>query len=463
MAEYEVLEPGGHACLVNNMKDYADRVGGTGTAQLADKSVTSAKLGDDVTATLLQLRHELDVLDEWLRQEMVEVPDWHLIADAVADEAAEADFPVGTRFSADWVDTHGSSDVTYEAGYDVMHHTTGVLEDESEIPVMYLQWHWTLPFDTQFSPSQAFLMAPDGLPAGTYNVTVDTDMYNRAAGTYQWTLTQALPAGGQMVGFFAGGQPSNIITYPSASSTTSIETCAVTEGSDGTSLGTFSNAGISVPASGTPETTVTLTIGGSDYEVYALNSVQRVSWGNNRWLHSPLRQWLNASGADWFVPQTVFDRPPAYVAYEGFLTGLPADLVAAMRPVRQVTALNYISDGGTVANPLYDETYDKVFLPSGEQHWINPIDYYGGSAGLEGDGWEYWHQAYGLDTKPSWGATVAAYRQYDINAKTTARNVWMRSAPRAFAYAVTYVYTSGYCGSSLASYGSRVAPACAIG
>lgn len=48
MANYEVLEPGGHAALVDGLKDYADREGGTDTEQLADGSVEMDKLGDDV-------------------------------------------------------------------------------------------------------------------------------------------------------------------------------------------------------------------------------------------------------------------------------------------------------------------------------------------------------------------------------------------------------------------------------
>ena len=53
MANYEVLEPGGHAALVDGLKDYADRAGGTDAEQIADGSVNLDKLDEDV----------LDVLD----------------------------------------------------------------------------------------------------------------------------------------------------------------------------------------------------------------------------------------------------------------------------------------------------------------------------------------------------------------------------------------------------------------
>jgi len=198
-------------------------------------------------------------------------------------------------------------------------------------------------------------------------------------------------------------------------------------------------------------------------QFYGLNSLHRVSYGNNRWLHSPLRQFLNAEGTGWWHPATVFDRPPSYVGYEGFLSGLPADLVAAMQPIAQVTALNYVTDGGTAAEPAYDTTYDKVFLPSGKQHHIQATADFGGAAGLEGEAWEYWERVLASTVPAVWWQTYPEYRQYDLASPAAARYCWMRSAYRGYGRHVACVDASGNCTSTNAYNGLRSAAACAIG
>ena len=396
------------------------------------------------------------------------VEDWGEVAEIVSEGMAPAIFPAATtRLNIPWEDKASSSSdaVAYDDNpWNVVHYGTGALSDGETIPVMLLQMHYCLPFDAQFSPVQAFLYAIDGLPAGTYNVTVPSEMSGRAAGTYQFTLTQALPAKGQLTGFFAGGSAAAVKAWASQTATDATETCAVTSGNDGTSLGTWSAAGDqAVPASGTPATSKTITIDGTDYHVYGLNSVQRVIYGNNRWLHSPLRQWLNKSGFDWWVPATVFDRKPAYAARRGFLSGLPEEFLERVQPIARKTALNYITDGGTSAAPEYDTTYDLFALPSGIEHFLQDTATYGGAQGKEGEPWEYWKRASGASTARGWGGTYPALIQYDLASKATARTVWMRSANRGNGNNVAYVNSSGKATSSTAYYGYRAAPACAIG
>lgn len=60
MASYEALEPGGHAHLVGKIKDYANRTSGTGTTQIADGSVTNAKLSDGVQDALDEIAVSVD-------------------------------------------------------------------------------------------------------------------------------------------------------------------------------------------------------------------------------------------------------------------------------------------------------------------------------------------------------------------------------------------------------------------
>lgn len=385
--------------------------------------------------------------------------DWEQVVSAIRQGAGPYLLPVASQVVTPWDDVRANVDTQHQMAWNVAHHGEGSLKSGGSGPVTFLHMDRCLPFDTEFSPRQAFLCAVTVIPAGTYNVTFAAKTGDRAAGTYQFTLTQGLPIGGQLTGFdnYTGN---TVKAWASATATTATEQCAVTEGSAGTSLGTFSTAGdVVVPASGTPETVTTV----GDIQFYGLNSIQRVAYGNNRWLHSPLRQFLNAYGPNWWVPKTVFDRPPSYASMDGFLTGLPGDFVAAMQPIAQVTALNYVTDGGTSPEPAYDTTYDKVFLPSGKQHHIQSNATYGGAAGLEGDAWDYWKQVRGSATPAVWGSTYPEYRQYDLAAQTTPRNCWLRSAGRYSGTSVTCVYSSGSCSNNGAINGFRGSAACAIG
>ena len=431
--------------------------GSIGTTELADGAVTESKISSIPLMSISQrggakLGSGLKMIGE------------NLSVDPTV-------FGVFNVFSVPWSTkaSESANAVNYDVRFNIAKNTTGTLEDNTVIPVQLAQMHYCLPFDTPFSPDQAFLYAIDGLPAGTYHVTVPATVYGRDAGDYQFTLANALPAGGQLAGFFTNGGASDVKAYASQTATSASETCTVTSGSGGTSLGTFSAAGVAVPASGTPETAQSVTIGGQTYTYYGLNSQQRVSYGNNRWLHSPLRQYLNSSGFNWWTPATVFDRPPSYAGRQGFLSGFDAAFLATVKPIKRLTALNYVSDGGTLASPLYDTTYDLFTLPSGKEHFLTATSYYGGADGLEGEAWDYWKDVAGTSDPLGWSTWGnestyhPEYVQYDLAAKTTARHVWMRSAYRSSASGVAYVHASGYCGNGSARSGFRAAPACAIG
>ena len=426
---------------------------------IVPESVAVGSVTDDMLAET-GVKSNLVALRNLVWGTTSEVSDWGDIA-AAAD--SEGDFLVGTRLTAPWATT-GSTKTEYDMPWDVVHLASGTIQGQSDpLPLMYLQTHYCLPDATEFSPQQAFLYAVDGLPAGTYHVTLDADTYNRAAGDWQFTLTQALPAGGQLRGFFAAGQPAPVKAFASQTDKVATETCEVTAGSGGSSLGTFTTAGIPVPASGTPETAQTVTVGGTEYKYYGLNSSQRVSYGNNRCLHSPVRQWLNASGPNWWTPKTVFDCPPSYESHVGFLTYLDPGLVEVMQPVRREYALSYLCDGGTAANPVTDVLYDKVFLQCWEEGYLKVDSSYGGKAGLEGCGeaWEYWKRAKGTSAPPAAGTTNTEYIRLRLDNKTAA-GVFLGSCSRNGGYGESCVYSTGNCGYCNASYAYRVVPACAI-
>lgn len=405
--------------------------------------------------------------------------DWSQAAAYIHAGLGPVYFTTGSQAVEDWTTYASSSSAAaeYSMPFDVVEpDATGTLETGEELPVVLFQSHYCLPFDTPFSPYQAFLYAIDGLPAGTYNVTMGfswgTNVVNGK--TYQFTLANALPAGGQLSGF--EGAPDKTVSnwrvkaWSSQAATTATEEVTLTEGSAGTSLGTFTVAGAQVvPASGTPATAASVTIGGTTYSYYGLNSLHRVAYGNNRWLHSPIRQYLNSFGYNWWSPATVFDRPPAYASRIGFLSGFSDDFVAHLKPIARKTALNYVSDGGTSAVPEYDTTYDRFVLPSGLEHNLQGTASYGGTQGEEGPAWPYWQRVAGSTTPlawSTWGNTSTyhpEYVQYDLAAHTTARLVWLRSAYRGGGGSVAYVDSAGYCSLTYAVGGYRVAPACAIG
>lgn len=346
---------------------------------------------------------------------------------------------VGDQLIHEWTD--GST--TYDVPHDIVHFSDVELKNGEIVPGMFMQWHFCSPFGVQFDAAEAFYYAETELAAGTYNVIVGENWgtYCKKNEVYQFTLTKPVPAGGQITGF--AGMPDkapenwSVSTYESAESTTPIETVTPSAGSNGTNLGTLTDAGDG-----------------------KLNSIHRVAYGYNRWSQSAIRQYLNSAAAagQWWKPQNKWDRPPAELAsHAGFLAGYSDDFIAAIKAVKVRTALNTVTDA---AEGTYEDTYDKIFLPSLEQEFITPQ-----ASGIEGDAWEYWKKAVERSTPTPWYKTFAEGGHpitYAINAKTSAQSVRLRSAYRGNANSPWYVAASGRVGSSYATYSYRFAPACVI-
>lgn len=201
-----------------------------------------------------------------------------------------------------------------------------------------------------FDPSQ-YLYAvtkeswPDGLPAGTYSVTLDHGAYNGATsqdGTYKFTTTQTIPVGGgirhtQIGVYQSDGQytkekllAGTFTTYD-ADRLTTLETGLVTsevteEDTDVVNLGTTTASN--------PQYKV------GDY----INFSQRQAYGSGRWKTSWIRQLLNCRDKVLnFVPGTIWSRP-ASATVEGFLHRLDPELVAVLGKHRIRYALG-VADG----------------------------------------------------------------------------------------------------------------------
>jgi len=85
-------------------------------------------------------------------------------------------------------------------------------------------------------------------------------------------------------------------------------------------------------------------------------NTDRKSYGNNRYLHSNIAQWLNsnAGASAWYSAQHTYDAPPIlpntysnpYDSWAGFLQLFSADFVSALMTTSLITARNINTDGG---------------------------------------------------------------------------------------------------------------------
>lgn len=356
---------------------------------------------------------------------------WDQISGLVRNGYAQKIFDFGDWINEKWTDTAATKE--YEYPWRVNHFENVELEDGEIVQGMFLQAHYAHPFGVQFSQARAFLKCPDGLTAGTYNVKLERDWGSNAkANTYwQFTLTKDVPKGGRLSGFIqmpdVASSNWKVISY-AADAITKLETVPVTSGQDGTALGTLQYA----------------TRNGN------LNSMQETAYGWNRWKTSALRQYLNSEQAKgkWWTPQDEWDIAPDQLATkDGFLCGMPADMLKALKTVKVVTYANTVQDGGEA-----DITYDRVFLPSLEQLFINP------QIAGEGTVHEYWQRRSGMKTKMQQYQTYPRMISYAVENHTSPQNVRLRSALRGSAYGAWCVYSSGYVSDGNAWYAYRFSP-----
>ena len=167
----------------------------------------------------------------------------------------------------------------------------------------------------------------------------------------------------------------------------------------------------------------------------------RQQYGNNRYIHSAIRQWLN-SNDDVFQwsSQHSYDKPPTGSIYEGpgFLKLLDPELAAVIGKVNKQVARNTITDGG--GQDLFS---DKVFLLSRVEAGL----------GTEGttDGEEVYSYYDGIEN---------AGRIKLLNGSP--RVWWLRSPIVSGANRARLVSTSGVVSDGNAHYSYGLAPACCI-
>ena len=347
--------------------------------------------------------------------------------------------PVGSRLVA----SHGEYG---NIEIDVAAHNHHKKPGDPDAPTMTLLMHHCIN-GCQIDASE-LLWANTGdsaLAAGTYNFTLykgSNGGQTYEDGTYQFTTTKPIPAGGgwthnKVGNWYANAadyKPENItngtVTTYDAAGTVLESGLAVTVGSDGTALGTASNA----------KADCVNTIG-------TFNSIMRRAYGSNNWAESAARQWLNSSAAanGWWQRQTIFDMVPNYANKAGFLAGLDPDFVDALGAVDITTARNTAYEMGDTLGGSYT-TRDKLFLPSKTEIGL-------GSNGSVAEG----------SVLPLYdGATQTDRIKYDQAAQTTARYWWLRSPNPWFSNSVRAVAPSGALNDRSATDGYGLAAACVV-
>lgn len=286
--------------------------------------------------------------------------------------------------------------------------------------------------ELQFDAREALFYFVDGLAAGTYNFTVKAHTWvsGDVNKTFQFTLTQAIPAKGQLVLSVAYNVTianSTAKTYSGAASATEIETVTITEGSAGTSLGDVNNA-----------------ISGGT------NSLQGALLGNNNYSQSALRQYLNskaAAGSVWSA-KNVWDRAPSWKDNTaGFLNGMDEDFLSVIGEVTKKTALNTVSDGGGS-----ETTTEKFFL-------LSRSEVYGGNEVTGGEGAAYPYYSDYSDLGSAGTGNDSNRIKYRNG---TAKYWWLRSPNAGNASNVRTVHTTGTITIGGAYNSNGVAPACCI-
>ena len=287
----------------------------------------------------------------------------------------------------------------------------------------------------QYDATEAFYYAEQELAAGTYNITIANQAWYTAdnSKTFQFTLATAVPVGGQLVfamTYNATLEGKSVKSYANKTTTTALETVTLTEGSEGTSLGTTNGSSPNV------------------------NHMHRAIFGSNNYAQSAVRQWLNSSavaGSVW-TPTNVFDRPASWAtSYNGFMHGLPADFLAVVQPAVLACRTNSLFeveslDGTAFAiNQLYSLKVDKFFLLSRPE--------------IFGD----WDSAsYKDGTQLEYYNGLTATERIKRDAAGTARVAWLRSPNPSYASSARVVSSSGEVNYLYAYSGYGVAPACII-
>lgn len=370
----------------------------------------------------LPTKEQMDTMNENLGKiaaavgSQVDISTWEGIQKAVRSGIAKDILPVGSQLAV-------NHSVYGTRLFDVVAHDYLKSVHDENAHTMTIQQHDLLP-STQFDAPEAFYYAEAELPAGTYNFTLATAYSSWAEGTYQFTLTNPVPKGGQLAisGYADAAMTARQVrSYANQTTTTATESVAITAGSGGTNLGTFGEG---------------------------LNHSHRVSYGSNNYKESAMRQFLNSSAAAGSVwtPQTKFDRPPSWLtSLAGYKNGLDQDFLAVVGKVVLPCSANntYEAPDSSIAKGTKYTLNDEFYLASAREIFNTNWDVADDSKVFP------FYEGAGNADRIKYRDGSAAYW-------------WLRTPYSGNARGVRLVYSDG----TVVSYGARnaygLAPACTI-
>lgn len=399
-------------------------------AENVNISAAQTTTGADITVTNREGEQTTVHIDT-----LTAVNTWEDIKNAVRLGLGEKLFPVGYEF------TTLDADTTQNIIWVVRAHDHHTAANNKLTHTMTLETKNVYSLSSgvqkavQYDATEAFYYTEQELAAGTYNITIANQAWYTADNgkTFQFTLATAVPAGGQLVfamTYNATLEGKSVKSYANKTTTTALETVTLTEGSEGTSLGTTNGSSPNV------------------------NHMHRAIFGSNNYAQSAVRQWLNSAavaGSVW-TPTNVFDRPASWAtSYNGFMHGLPADFLAVVQPAVLACRTNSLFeveslDGADFAiNQLYSLKADKFFLLSRPE--------------IFGD----WDSAsYKDGTQLEYYNGLTATERIKRDAAGTARSAWLRSPDPSYASHARIVDSSGGVNNTTAYSSTGVAPACII-
>lgn len=172
-------------------------------------------------------------------------------------------------------------------------------------------------------------------------------------------------------------------------------------------------------------------------------------YGYNRYRDSAYRQYLNSLNGigDWWESTHIGDAAPSQLnSVRGYMAGCSAELLATVKPIKISCYANSVTDDSVI-----DTMVDTFFLPSG-------TEMYGSVNVNEGEYWEFWKDATGLESPSSAANAGRIIRR--VTDKTSAVYCRLRSAFRSNSNNAWNCNTDGNLNNNNANNANYCAPDC---